>query len=59
MGFDASAACDVSSERATAHWMALGVAIAFAVFIGIDTFVGWWVVSEKLREAEQNTKSNA
>ena len=52
MGFDVDAACDTSSERATAHWMALGVAIAFAVFIGIDGLVGWWVVRKKLQQSD-------
>ena len=52
MGFDVDRACDISSERATAHWMALGVAIAFAVFIGLDTIVGLWVVRQKVLQAE-------
>ena len=58
MGFDVVDACETSSERATAHWMALGVAISFAVFVGIDTLVGWWVVSEKLRQAEKRSKGS-
>ena len=56
MGFDVVSACDTSSERATAHWMALSVAIAFAVFIGVDTVVGWWVVRKKLMQVEASLK---
>tara|TARA_X000001036_G_scaffold392231_1_gene390968 strand:+ start:550 stop:723 length:174 start_codon:yes stop_codon:yes gene_type:complete len=52
MGFDVDAACDTSSEQATANFMALGVAIAFAVFVGFDTVVGWWVMRKKLRQVE-------
>ena len=51
MGFDVDKACNTSSERATAQWMALGVAIAFAVFIGLDTIVGLWVVRQKVLQA--------
>ncbi len=53
MGFDVKEACNTSSESATAHWMALGVAIAFAVFIGIDTLVGLWVVRQKVLQVEK------
>ena len=52
MGFDVDAACKTSSEHATANYMALGVAITFAVFVGIDTAVGWWVMRTKLRKVE-------
>ncbi len=52
MGFDVDAACDASTERAAANAMALGVAITFAAFVGIDTLVGWWVMRKKLRQVE-------
>ena len=54
MAFDASAACDLSSEQATAFWMPLAVAITFAVFIGIDSLVGFWVIRSKLRQVEKS-----
>ncbi len=57
MGFDVDKACDTSSERATAQWMALGVAIAFAFFIGLDTIVGLWVVRQKVLQADGAPKA--
>ena len=51
MGFASSTTCDTAAESYNVHWIAVGVTIAFAVYVLLDVVLGAWVVARKVEAA--------